>query len=229
MIFLAWMMSCRLSSRRSPKAEDDADSGCLTVKVWCEGSGTRYGTGLYGRKGGAEPGGFEIKFKTSASGIVCCSAAGTVLGRGGGHTASTCTCDVGKGWEPGADQRTEHSLGHGALRRAHGVDVQLCSTTASPSSYPPPPLTPPPPPPHLVQQATAVVVHERLLAVGQLVGREQALAHSCPLHMLKHCEQRPRLVVVNDDAVLEGDDLARTLGTQAHLKVWRVCKKCGTV
>ena len=44
-------------------------------------------------------------------------------------------------------------------------------------------------PPHLVQQRSPVVVHVRLLAIGQLVKGEQVLAHTRPLHMLEKCEQ----------------------------------------
>ncbi len=70
-------------------------SGFLTVSVCLYGSGTRYGTGLYGTKGGAVPGGLETVSSTEARGMFCCSAWGTLAGRGGGCGASTCTCEVG--------------------------------------------------------------------------------------------------------------------------------------
>ena len=98
-----WMMSCRLSSLRSPNAPGESEFGRFTVNVCLEGSGTRYGTGLYGMKGGAEPGGLEMRFRTSARGMDCCRAWGTVVGRGGGETASMWTCKE-KVWRCGAVQ-----------------------------------------------------------------------------------------------------------------------------
>lgn len=71
-------------------------------------------------KGGDVPGGLEMRLSTSASGIVCWSAAGTVLGRGGGVTASTCTWGVGgkEGWR----ERVWRGMGRGG-----GVTASTCT------------------------------------------------------------------------------------------------------
>lgn len=75
---------------RSPNAERSLRMwGRDTGTVCLLGKGTSGGTGLYGMKGGVDPGGLDMMSMTSARGMVFCSAPGTEFGLAGGQRAAT--------------------------------------------------------------------------------------------------------------------------------------------
>lgn len=82
--------ACSGSSVMSPNADRSFRMcGRVTGSEWRLGKGTNGGTGLYGMKGGVEPGGLDMISMTSASGMLCCNAPGTEFGLAGGLRGGT--------------------------------------------------------------------------------------------------------------------------------------------